>query len=50
MAWILSHGVVLAGLGVAVLDLVFALNPSLEANGILHQIYLWLLSLKPKSP
>lgn len=34
-----SHEAVLSSLAVAVLDLAFALSPSLNANGILHMIY-----------
>ena len=37
-AFVSAHSAVLAGLGVAILDLLFALNPSLAGNGILHQI------------
>lgn len=47
--WILAHSVILASLGVAVLDLLFALSPNLEANGILHAIYLQLKKLLPGS-
>lgn len=49
IAWLTAHSAVVAGAVVAVLDLVFALVPGLAANGILHQIYLWLKGLGPKS-
>lgn len=45
IAWLSAHSAVLAGAVVAVLDLVFALSPSLAANGILHWIYLQLQAL-----
>jgi len=42
MAWLQANwGTLVAPLVVAILDLVFALSPGLEANGILHQIFLW---------
>lgn len=50
IAFIQLHAVVLAALGVAVLDFLFALIPTLSANGILHQFYLWLKSLGSKTP
>lgn len=43
--WIVAHQGVVAGFVVGALDLIFALVPSLEANGILHQVYLWVKSL-----
>lgn len=45
ISFIVAHEGVLAGLGVAVLDLVFALNPNVAGNGVLHQVYLWLKKL-----
>jgi len=45
--FVLAHQGLFAGLGVAVLDLVFALSPSLASNGLLHAFYLWL---KPSAP
>lgn len=48
--WALGHLGVLSGLGVAILDLVFALSPNIDANGILHAVYLQLKKLnEPKS-
>lgn len=38
----LAHKEVFIGLGVAIVDLVFALVPSLKSNGILHMILMWL--------
>ena len=48
-SFIVAHQAVLSGLGVAVLDLVFALSPSASGSGLLHQIYLWLGG-KPSAP
>lgn len=45
IAWIMAHIVVMAALAVACMDLLFALVPTWEANGILHFIYLWLKGL-----
>ncbi len=39
VAFIMAHEAVFAGLGVAVLDLAFALIPSIQSNGILHWVY-----------
>lgn len=39
-----------AGAGVAVLDLIFALNEKAASNGILHYLYLQLKSLKGDKP
>ncbi len=50
IAFVVAHEAVLAGLLVAVLDLVFALSPSLEANGILHALFLWVGGLANKQP
>lgn len=44
--FIMGHSVVLAGVGVAILDLVFAMNPKTETNGILHWIYAQLTKVK----
>lgn len=46
IAFVQAHQVVLAALGVAVIDLAMALSPSLAGNGILHQL-LVLLQGKP---
>jgi hypothetical protein len=45
IAFIQAHEVMCAGLGVALLDLVFALIPSVESNGVAHSIYLFLKGL-----
>lgn len=37
-----------AALGVAVLDLIFALNPKTQANGLLHAVYLFAKKLAGK--
>ncbi len=39
LAWIQANQAVVAGAVVAIIDLVFALSPGLESNGILHAIY-----------
>lgn len=49
-AWLLSHAEVLGGFGVAVLDLVFALNAKAASNGLLHWVYLQAKKLTGKSP
>lgn len=41
IAFIQAHTAIFTGFGIAVLDLLFALIPGLQANGVLHQIYLW---------
>lgn len=48
-SFVLAHSVVLASLGVAILDFAIALFPGLDGNGLLHQLYLWLKSLAGKS-
>lgn len=48
-SFVVAHSGVFSALGVAILDLVFALSPSASGNGILHQLYLWLGG-KPASP
>lgn len=37
-SWVVAHQGAVAALAVAVIDLLFAINPSLSGNGILHQI------------
>lgn len=39
LAFIQAHEVILAAAGVAVIDLIFAINPALQSNGILHWIF-----------
>jgi hypothetical protein len=46
--WILAHQVVLAGALVGLLDLLLAINPKLDANGIFHWVYLKLKDLSAK--
>lgn len=50
--WIVAHQAIVAGLLVAIFDFVMALVPSIEANGIFHQVYLWIKSIaqKPQIP
>lgn len=49
IAFVQAHMAVLVGFGVALLDLLFAVSPGLQANGILHWIYLQLQALGGKS-
>jgi len=50
VAWLQANWVsVVAPLVVAILDLVFALSPSLAANGLLHQVFLWVGGKPPAS-
>lgn len=52
VSWVVAHQGLVSGVVVAILDLLFALSPSLAANGILHQVYLWIsgLSSPPAAP
>lgn len=45
LAFATSHQVMLAGVGVAILDLIFALQPTIKSNGVAHWIYLKLQAL-----
>lgn len=38
--WIVSHQLIVGGAVSAILDLVFALAPTWESNGVLHWVYL----------
>lgn len=46
--FVTGHEVILAGLIVAVLDLVIALNPKAESNGLLHGIYVFCKNIVSK--
>lgn len=55
LAWVASHlGLSMALVGAicgflaSLLDLVFALKPEWESNGVLHAVYLWLKKEAPK--
>ncbi len=49
--FLLAHQVVLAALIVGILDLVIALVPTVESNGIFHMIYLFFKGKKtPPTP
>lgn len=50
IAFIQAHLVIVVGLIVAIMDFVFALIPSIESNGIVHMIYLWLKKMLGSSP
>lgn len=50
IAFIVAHQVVLAALGAALLDLIFALNPAAASNGMLHWVWLWLTGKKDAAP
>lgn len=43
--WAIEHQAVVAGVGVAILDLVFALNQSATSNGLLHWFYVKLKAI-----
>lgn len=40
--WIMAHQALIAGAGVGILDLIVALIPSLQGNGVLHEILVLL--------
>ena len=42
--WVVAHQAFVAGVGVAVIDLFWAINPNLKSNGILHSVYDFLFS------
>jgi hypothetical protein len=44
-AFVIAHQAVCAGLGVAVIDLIMALVPGLQSNGILHWVYGMLVGM-----
>lgn len=46
VSWVVAHKALEIALAVAALDLVFALKPSWESNGLLHWVY---LQLKPSA-
>jgi len=48
--WVLAHQLILGGFVSAALDLVFALVPSWESNGVLHWIYLQVKKLTSSAP
>lgn len=43
--WFIEHQLILGGLIIAVLDLVMAISPNLESNGIFHAIYSFFKNL-----
>lgn len=47
--FILAHEALFAGLGVGVIDLLIAINPSWQANGLIHWVLLQLSALAPAS-
>lgn len=49
VAWLSAHSALVAGAVVGLLDLVFALAPSWESNGVLHWVYLQAKKLLPGS-
>ena len=44
--WIIANQALCAGVAVAVIDLIWALVPSLKSNGILHSVYDFLFTKK----
>ncbi len=50
VGWIQSNwGLVIAPLGVAVIDFLVALNPTWKSNGIIHAIFLFLGGKDPSA-
>lgn len=51
-AWIVAHQGVVVGFAVGLLDLIIALMPQVESNGVFHTVYLWVkgLAKKPDAP
>jgi hypothetical protein len=50
LAWLQANWVsVVAPLVVALIDLAYAVSPSLTANGLLHQVFLWCGGKPPAS-
>lgn len=45
ITWLLGHQSILAAGAVGVMDLVFALLPNVQSNGVLHWVYLSLKSM-----
>ncbi len=45
ISFIMAHQVMMASLAIGILDLLIALAPGLESNGVFHMIYLGLKSL-----
>lgn len=48
--WVMSHQIVIVSAVIAVADLVFALVPSWQSNGLLHWVYMMLKKLIPSKP
>jgi hypothetical protein len=46
--FVVSHEVIVAGAVVGILDLVIALNPKAESNGVLHGIYIFCKNIVSK--
>ncbi len=50
ISWILAHQGLVAGVLVSILDLVFALVPSWESNGLLHWFFLQIQGIANSPP
>lgn len=48
VGFLVKYGALIAAALVAIMDLLFALNPGVEANGIAHAAYLWLKGFSKK--
>lgn len=46
--FMIQHSVVFAGLGVAILDFIFAIKSDWKSNGILHSIYVFFANMLGK--
>lgn len=49
ISWVMGHEAIVAGFVVASADLVIALVPSVESNGVFHMVYLWVKGFAGKS-
>lgn len=50
ISWVIAHQFLVAGFVASLLDLVFALSPSWESNGVLHWIYLQVQKKLGRTP
>ena len=39
ITWLSAHQAIEAALGIAIIDLIFALKPSWKSNGVFHWVY-----------
>lgn len=50
IAWVLAHQGILGALVVGLLDLIFAVIPSWQSNGILHWVLVMAKKIAGKNP